>query len=68
MSSYEQFCFLLTFPFYILCLTKCKYPSKSFCEEYLFSQLFFKCFSYSPMINVQDLMESYIHQCMFPIQ
>lgn len=42
MSSYEQFCFLLTFPFYILCLTKCKYPSKSFCEEYIFSQLFFQ--------------------------
>ena len=42
MSLYDQFCFLLTFPFYILCLTKCKYPSSSFCEEYIFSQLFFQ--------------------------
>lgn len=42
MSLYDQFCFLLTFPFYILCLTKCKYPSNSFCEEYIFSQLFFQ--------------------------
>jgi hypothetical protein len=42
MSLYDQFSFLLIFPFYILCLTKCKYPSKSFCEEYIFSQLFFQ--------------------------
>ena len=42
MSLYDQFCFLLTLPFYILCLTKCKYPSNSFCEEYIFSQLFFQ--------------------------
>ena len=41
MSVYEQFCFLLTYPFYILCLTKTNHPNGSFCEEYLFSQLFF---------------------------
>lgn len=41
MSVYEQFCFLLTYPFYILCLTKANHPNSSFCEEYLFSQLFF---------------------------
>ena len=42
MSLFDQICFLLTFSFYILCLTKCKYPSNSFCEEYIFSQLFFQ--------------------------
>lgn len=41
MSVYEQFCFLLTYPFYILCLTKTNHSNGSFCEEYLFSQLFF---------------------------
>ena len=41
MSTYEQFCFLLTYPFYILCLTKTNYPNGSFCEDYLFSLLFF---------------------------
>ena len=41
MSVYEQFCFLLTYPFYILCLTKTNHPNGRFCEEYLFSQLFF---------------------------
>ena len=41
MSLYEQFCFLLSYPFYILCLTKSNHPTSWFCEEYLFSQLFF---------------------------
>ena len=41
MSVYEQFCFLLTYPFYILCLTRTNHSNGSFCEEYLFSQLFF---------------------------
>lgn len=41
MSIYEQFCFLLTYPFYVLCLTKTNHPNGNFCEEYLFSQLFF---------------------------
>lgn len=41
MSVYEQFCFLLTYPFHVLCLTKAKHPEVSFIEEYLFSQLFF---------------------------
>lgn len=41
MSIFEQFCFLLTYPFYILCLTKTNHPNDSFSEEYLFSQLFF---------------------------
>ena len=41
MSIYEQFCLLLTYPFYILCLTKNNHPNGRFCEEYLFSQLFF---------------------------
>ena len=41
MSLYEQFCFLLSYPFYILCLTSSNHPTSWFCEEYLFSQLFF---------------------------
>lgn len=41
MTLYEQFCFLLSYPFYILCLTRSNHSTSWFCEEYLFSQLFF---------------------------
>lgn len=43
MNAYEKFCFLLLYPFYCLCLSKANHnPADTiFCEEYLFSQLFF---------------------------
>lgn len=48
MNAYEQFCFLLTYPFYMLCLTKTGHSSSPFCEEYLFPQLFFQMLFIQP--------------------
>ena len=43
MTSYDKFSFLITYPFLILCLTKDKdKQSNTFCDSYLFSQLFFQ--------------------------
>ena len=50
MSIYDKFCFLVTYPFYQLCLIKAKHKDAPFCEEYVFPQLFFHllfCFNNS---------------------
>ena len=39
MSEYDQFAFLVTYPFLLLCLTESKNRNAQFVEEYLFSQL-----------------------------
>ena len=42
MTSYDKFAFLIKYPFMILCLTKDKdKQSNTFCDSYLFSQVFF---------------------------
>lgn len=41
MTNYDKFCFLITYPFHQLCLAKAKHKNAPFCEEYIFSQLFF---------------------------
>ena len=44
MTARDQFCFLILYPFYCLCLTKSSHSSSKeplFVEEYLFSRLFF---------------------------
>lgn len=41
MDNYDIFAFLITYPFMLLCLTKCKNPEARYHEEYSFSQLFF---------------------------
>lgn len=40
MNEYDQFAFLITYPFFLLCLTESKVNDGQFVEEYLFSQLF----------------------------
>lgn len=41
MNNYDEFSLLITYPFLLLCLTKCKNAGARFHEEYLFSQLLF---------------------------
>lgn len=41
MNDFDKFCFLVTYPFYLLCLVKAAHKESVFCEEYLFPQLFF---------------------------
>lgn len=47
MTKYDQMSFLLTYPIKLLCLTKANNPDSPFCEEYLFSQLFFHILFFS---------------------
>lgn len=41
MSSYDKFAFFITYPIRLMCLVKVNNKEKNFCEEYMFSQLFF---------------------------
>lgn len=48
MSSFDKFCFMITYPIYLLCFVKarCKDKNFAFCEEYVFPQLFFHVMFY----------------------
>lgn len=56
MRTYDMFCFLITYPIRLLCNCKSRVSDGSFCEEYLFSQLFM----HVVLLNKKDKSPNFI--------